>query len=863
MAEATGIPQQRGPRIERFALRRRIEDTVEPLLFVVAPAGFGKTSVLADWARTTSHDVLWFTCLPSDNDPGSFWRRLLAALAERWPATGQDAALLLARASWQEPDLLEALANDLDDAALAGVVLVVDDCHLATSSQGALVGLAQILPRGVRLILASQHNLSVSSSKLHVSGVYGELRSTDLAFGQSETDELLGLAGLELVEAERRQLQELTQGWPTGLQLASLAMRSARDPADVLAAFAASPHEVSDYLVNEVLDRMAPELADFMTRISVLGEFDRDLCQAVTGRDDVERLLGEVIEHDAFIQESTRGRGWYQFHPMFNAFLQARLKGTDPESYEQLHRRSLAARREDGDLAGALGHATAVNDLEVAAALVTESLARGLEVGNVRTGQSVARAWLDRFGTDAAAADPQRLLEVLLVLTSAGTREPERWLTMIGRRLQRGELAPAVAALYHGAVADHRLSRGEVERCLVHNRRAQQLLGELDDPQSAFARFAELPIQQLGAHLLVGDLGAAVDSLRENGPVPHTLIDDHRVPVLRSWVAFLEGDLATARQGLRLVERAEAGHEGVVHGLERIFTDLLRGGLAIEDGCLDDAARAFGRTASASDLNGRPVIQSLVDVWLARLATAQHKHEAAVGALAQARLVLDQPDLAVQQHLGLEMLRVSFAFNTHQTTYTDVPTTEGRLLRARWLLDQRSYRQAAALLDSLEPLTTRERVDWHLLNALTWRQRDPACALRHTGLALELAEPHGYLSTIVGAGPGLEDLLRSMPLDGLLTPYVDRLLRAMERAGGPAGPNGAGPTAETLSSRELTVLGLLSSRLTSREIADTLFISPNTLKTHTKSIYRKLGVSSRTQAARQAGSLDLSSPRTG
>ena len=503
------IPRPLGRRVQRLGLRRRIEEVYGPLLFVVAPAGFGKTDVLADWAHTTEREVAWVGCRPAPREPAEFWSSVVRSLTEKWPEMGDDARLLLARWSGDTAEILTALGQDLADLRLDSAAIVIDDGHLAEPAQSALPALAELLPEGFRLLVGSQHNPVFSVSRLRMSGVYTDLRSSDLAFSQSETDELLELAGLELDARERDDLQSLTQGWPAGLQLAALAMRSAQDPGEVIRALSATPREVSDYLANEVIDRMTPELVDFMTAISVLDEFDVDLCRAITGQEDSGRLLDRVIEQETFIQAADEAGDWYRFHPMFSAFLQARLKSRDPGDFEQLHRRAFDVSYARGDLPGSLHHATAVNDLDRAAELVTEALARGLEVGNASEGRAVARAWLARNGETAVETDPQRLLEVLLVLTSYGTREAERWLNRLSRRAKKQALPAPVAALLEGAWADYFLNRGQVDRSLEHNRRAQDLVRRIEDPTYTFPRFAELPLQQAGAHLLADELPAA------------------------------------------------------------------------------------------------------------------------------------------------------------------------------------------------------------------------------------------------------------------------------------------------------------------------------------------------------------------
>ena len=189
------MPRAAGPRVQRAALLRRLESAGEPLVLLVAPSGFGKTSLLAQWATTTDAQVAWLSCDEACGEPAQFWSRLTACLAARWPAMGSDAALILERPSWDDPELVDSLARDLAELPAAAAV-VIDDAQFAEASQRTLAGLAQRLPAHVRLLVASQHNPVFSTARLRLAGVVTELRASDLAFTQAEVEQLLELAGL-------------------------------------------------------------------------------------------------------------------------------------------------------------------------------------------------------------------------------------------------------------------------------------------------------------------------------------------------------------------------------------------------------------------------------------------------------------------------------------------------------------------------------------------------------------------------------------------------------------------------------------------------------------------------------------------
>jgi LuxR family maltose regulon positive regulatory protein len=821
-------------------------------VLVVAPSGFGKTSLLAEWAATTDAQVAWLSCDETDQDPAEFWSRLAASLAARWPDIGSDAALILERPSWDDPELVDSLARDLAELPAAAAV-VIDDAHFAEASQRALASLAQRLPAHVRLLVASQHNPVFSTSRLRLAGVITELRADDLAFTEVEVEQLLELAGLGREPIDGRRLRSLTEGWPAGLQMAVLAMRAGGDPHEVIDALASTTQDASDYLANEVMNRLPADLADFLMDICVLDEFDAQLCQALSGRLDAARLLGRVIADDLFIYQVDPGGERFRFHPMFAAYLRARLKSLGGTQFREAHHRAAAALQERGDRLGALRHAMAVADMQLAAAVLADSMHTILEITNAQEGKTVARAWLARFGDAAAEASPEQLLEFVLLLASAGQRDAEGWLTKVNQA--HPAPPPGLDALAHGTWAAYYNNRGSVDLALEHNRLARQAVSAAAGQGRVFPMLAELPLQEAGSHLLAGDLPAAASALqRGTGPLSAPVMEEFRSPAAAAWVAFLQGDLAFAGAALDRAARAAAEHGAVSHDLGLILTNLVQAGMHLERREHEPATALLTAARTAARINGRPLLQTMVDTWIARLATAQGDRAGAMASLAQARLVLAAPDDRVQAQLAIEEFRAALALQPAEAGAL-VPrlpaNTAAGLLKARLSLLRREWAKAGQILDETEPLTTRERVEWGVLRSLAAQAPDLERAHAHLRTALELAQPHRYQATIIEQGPGITALLRSLPAGPDLKPYVDELsVRAEAVTTAPKGTAGS-PPGGLLSDRELTVLRLLASRLTTTEIAAALFVSANTLKSHMKSIYRKLDVSSRTGAVRE------------
>ena len=858
-SQPVGVPRSRlglapsptGRRLSRTDLVHRIDADDRPLLLVVAPSGFGKTNLLAEWARSTAADVTWLTCAQPDQDPAHFWSRFVAAVADRWPAAGDDASLLLLRPSWDQAELVEALAGDLADVSGPGAI-VLDDSQYAESSQRMLSVLAGQLPPNLRMVMASQHNPAFSTSRMQLEGVVSELRADELSFSRTEVDDLFRMAGLDVAADDRGRIHRLTEGWPAGLQMAALALRHSDDPGGVVDAFSATTKETNDYLANEVLAGLDPDLTGFMARISVLDEFDAELCQAVTGQSAARTLLADVIAHDLFIYQVDYAGERFRFHQMFAAYLRTRLKELGPPTYRQAHDLAGQALLERGDRLGALRHAMAVGDVSRAAAIVDESISRILEVDDAREAVTVARAWLARFGDTAADEDPGHFLQFVFLLATFGQREAERWLVTFDRTHPSPD--PPIAALVQAAWSNFHLNRGNAEAAVAHNRLAVEAVYTATRPDGLFPKLAELALQEAAAHVLTGELDAASAALERRTPsLSSPIVDEVRSPALLQWVTFLQGDLATADQLTDGLRRAAVEHGDVPHGVGLVMASLAQVGLHLEREEIAPAVALLEGTRSAAEVNGRPVVQTLVDRWLARCETARGDRTSAMAALTQARLVLRGQSDWVRAQLVAEEFRILIALAPDEA-HVLIPRLPddiaSRLLRAWLSVRCGDLGAAAAVLAETTPHSVREWVEWELLTSLALHERDPRGSHTYLLSAVQRAQPHGYVSTIIRSGPGIDELLRSMPTPVRLQGYVDLLLAGANRhqaqPEGPAGP----PTDALLTARELDVLRLLSSRLTTQEIAETLFVSRNTLKSHTKGIYQKLQVNSRSDAVR-------------
>ncbi len=378
LATKLHVPRPQPGFVSRPRLAGRLDEGLaRQLILVCAPAGSGKTALLADWARRGRRPVAWLSLDAGDNDPARLWRHAVAALDRVRPGIAEQVGPLLgppAPPSFE--GLVTALVNELDaEPGAGGVLLVLDDYHLI-GSQPVHVSLRFLLghlPPGLRLVLASRSDPPLPLARLRASGQLTELRADDLRFTADEAAALLREAlGADLPDAAVAVLAGRTEGWAAGLQLAALSLRGQEDAAGFVAAFSGSHRYVLDYLAGEVLDRQAEEVRGFLLETSVLERLGGALCDAVTGRADSQAML-EAIEHAGlFLVPLDEVRGWWRYHQLFADLLRVRLRQQRPERIPVLHKNAAAWHSEHGPADAAVRHAIAAGDMSWAARLMEQ-----------------------------------------------------------------------------------------------------------------------------------------------------------------------------------------------------------------------------------------------------------------------------------------------------------------------------------------------------------------------------------------------------------------------------------------------------------------------------------------------------------
>jgi LuxR family maltose regulon positive regulatory protein len=866
------IPRARRGLVDRPRLRERLSRVTESRLTLIsAPAGFGKTTLLSAWLAAAGTDrVAWLSLEESDRPPASFWTYVITALRTVVPGIG--AALLPLPSSAQAPieTVVAALVNELA-AVPDDVVLVLDDYHLVDGGElsASMTFLLEHLPERVHLVISTRADPALPLARLRARGELVEIRAADLRFTVDETAAYLtDASGLELPVADVATLAGRTEGWIAALQLAVLSMRGRADVGGFIAGFAGDDRYIVDYLVEEVLRGQPERVRGFLTRTSVLDRLSGPLCDEVTGEPGGKAMLEALERANLFVVPLDDSRHWYRYHHLFGDVLHTHLLDDRPGEVPDLHRRASDWYDRHDEPVPAVLHALAAGDVERAAALV-ELAIPGLSRDRQ---EATIRRWVDDLPADVVRNRPVLAIRLVGGLMASGEfatvedrlRDAERAMAGPAVVADESELPrlPGAIAMYRAGLA---LISGDLAATRRHALAAIDHAAEGDD----LVRSAASALSGL-AYWAGGDLDAAyraysvsVDGLRRAGHIADVL----GCSITLGDISITRGRLREAARTFEQALRLASGESGtVLRGAADMRVGLSQ--IAYERGDLAAATEHLRLSRELGEHLGLPQNPYRWRVAMARVRAAEGDPDAALDLLDEAERVYTgdfspnvRPIAATRARLLAASGRVDEAVQwaRDRGLAADDELSYSReyehITLARVLLAESAVRAADHLLDRLLAAAeagdrTGSVIEILVLQALARHANgDTAAARTALDRALTLAEPEGYVRVFADAGPPITDLLRS----AAKRPYVRRLLAA--RA--PVPGTSARRLVDPLSERELDVLRLLATDLDGPDIARRLHISLNTLRTHTKNIYAKLGVNSRRAAVRQAGDLDL------
>jgi LuxR family maltose regulon positive regulatory protein len=720
------VPAVREEWVERDALVGYLAGCVSRrLVLVAAPAGFGKTTVVAQWdaSMTGGRPFAWVSLDRGDDDPARLWLHVVCALQRACPKfSGQD---ILRALRAQLPDIsgsvLPRLVNELV-ALRAPVILVLDDYHVIRerACHDQVAFLLAHLPAAVQLVLLTRADPPLPLARLRAAGEMAEVRAPELRFTAAHAAALVHtVAAVDLSEPDLADLVERTEGWPAGVYLAALSLRGHPSPSAFVRQFTGDNRFIVDFLAEEVLSRQPGHIRQFLARTAILGRFCAPLCDAITGSANATEIIDVLEKENLFLVPLDHQRQWYRYHHLFAQVLLGQLVRTEPALVPTLHQRASAWHRQSGSAEEAIDHALAAGDVAGAVDVIARHWPAYMDIGRIGT----VRGWLRWLGDDQVSADPVAAHCAAWCAAIVGDPEPlQRWLAVIESAGHDGPLPDGIRSLKSSAA----LLRGcfgfdGIEVMLDSARAAVELERDPGSPWYALARTA------LGSALyLSGEPDAAV------APLTAALASAASIGAAR-----------VAALSLLATVRAEQGQAG--------------------------QAQEFARTA---------------------------------------RQLVGDSDL-------IETQQGSVAYTALGTVYAE----QGRTVEAR-----KEFEHA---------LRIRRR--WFGISP--WPVIDST--LRLAAVLDDLGE-RAAAAALLGEA---REMLTVWP-HGAEAQWA-RLRRLERRLGSSLRVVSPG---ERLTERELTVLRLLRGTLSLREIGQQLYVSPNTVKTHARAVYRKLGVSTREDA---------------
>lgn len=892
------IPPARPEIVSRPRLLERLsENEYSKLTLISAPAGFGKTTLLSEWiANKNLHArIAWVSLDKGDNDPVLFWSYVISAVQSVDPDLGVD---VLATLQSPQPPPIDSLLTDLiNEIAVASrpVILIFDDFHLITAQINEQVALLlDNLPPHVHLVISSRADPPWTLAQLRARGEILELRAEDLRFTQQEVSSFLNeTMDLGLSVENISALDTRTEGWIAGLRLAAISMRG-RDASAFINAFSGSHRFVLDYLVEEVLDRQTEEVREFLLRTSILDRLTPTLCDAVTKNGNGQLVLRSLDRANLFLMPLDDERRWYRYHHLFSELLLTQLTLTHPDLVSKLHQRASEWFEERDFTEETISHAFAAKDYDRAARLV-EKYARGMLY---QSKYNVLSGWIEALPDELVQKRPWLCVYQSWTRHWAGLREEgEKYLENAESSLneyvtldplgedmndaQRSspddlQLLPGYIATVraHYAVVNEKISRAAEEA-----EKALQLL-----PKDEYFTRGTAAVALGAAYWAEGDVTGAEKAFAESAA--NALKGGYRY---RASSALVYKGMQQVKQA-RLLDAKESFQESLRLSLG---TDGRRfpnagyplaklGELACEWNDLEEADNHVSDGVVLSNQLGHVDLMAEAYVALARVQLAQGEFTDVRNTIKQIEALMQKTSLDPWIGCWLDDCRIRLWISTERLDNarrwietSDLKATDqfnyhhdlehinlARVLVARDLQEPSNpdFGDCLGLLERL--LKAAKSAGWiHeaikiliLMSLALHTDGDEKKAVDELNRALDYAKPGGYVRTFVSEGAVMAHLLRQVKASGSQAGYVRMLLTVFE---GKGVETRIIALVEPLSDREKDVLRLLASQLSVPEIADELFISVHTVRSHVKSIYGKLSVHSRLAAIQRAKELDL------
>ncbi len=873
-----------------------------PLALVSAPAGYGKSTLVSSWLEASDVPSAWVSLDEDDNDLGLFLSYFVSAIQRIFP-TACGATLPMLNGAHLPPVsvLARSLINELDEIEKA-FILVIDDYHLIRdkSVHGLVTKLLEHPSAFMHLVLIGRRDPPLPLTALRAKGQMVEIRTQDLRFSLDETVTFLQqMTGAPIDTAAAAMLEEKTEGWVTGLRLAALSLNHRKDIKGILTGLPVENRYVMDYVVTEILSHHPPAVQEYLLKISVLNRFCAPLCDAVSHSDaesggsglDGREFLELLENANLFVIPLDDGQEWFRYHHLFQALLKRQLKERlKAEDIDRLHKLASTWFAENGYIEEALSHAHQIGDKEAAARLVKH---HRHDMMNRQQWYQLNR-WLQRFPPDFIQEHPDLLLarawvvqrqaryselfDIVNVLEQTVSISNKRSIddSILWGEVQalksfqyyatgRGDLSETAAREALNRLPAHYLSaRGMALRILSVALQMQGDPGQagrvvLEALQQEAASISVYKTELLAGLCYTSWIAADLNNLKQTAGQLLRHGQKHDLPESIVVGRFFNGILHYQRNDLDLAEGFLAPVVGDPGDGELVIPTVVT--YCQSSFALSLTYQAMGRAKKASRIiesvigymleTGNTDLLELCQVFQADLALRQ-------GHVAEADLWA--------RHTPPIPLAPAYRFYTPQITLPRV------LLAER---TSKSLSEAGRLLSQMYDYyasihSTRVLIDVLVLQALLHvAQDDESQALEKLMAALALAEPGGFIRPFLDQGPEMADLFGRLVKKNPSLRYAEIILEALgggkteffSRRADDRNKPGASlpdkPLIEPLTNREIEVLRMLAKGVRNNDIAGSLFISPETVKRHLSTIYRKLDVKNRHQAVISAKSIGI------
>ncbi|SDU49633.1 LuxR C-terminal-related transcriptional regulator [Desulfobacula phenolica] len=851
----------------------RLIDEKSSIVILSAPAGFGKTTLLSEWVEHCKTLVAWVSLEQSENIPNVFWRYLITAVASVLNRCGQNS---LEQIKSSGTSLIEnILIEMINEIAAEGTkfTLVLDDFHVISDGKihEGMEFLMDHLPSNMRMIIAGREAPRLSISKFRLSGKLVEINALQFRFNTHETEDLLNkIHGLDLTQKDVVSLTKKTEGWIAGLVLAILSMKEQKNKRSFIDDFTGSHRYIIDYLVEEVLSGLGDEIKNFMLKIAILERFCSELCRAVTKNPDSRRILMAMEQNNLFLIPLDNNREWFRYHHLFREFLLKHLMEKDPGKVKHLHANAFVWLKDQGVVSEAFHHGVLAKNYRAAADLLGQNAPELFS----RSGGFVLKTLIERLPETIVSNNPELCSYSVWLNVLAGDFES---VGLLGREIfKKDKTVSGFISLIKGY--RYFYQTGEFEKSIKEMKKCLQALPE---KEGLVREMGELV---LGLSMRYsGDIGSAYEYIKK-------ISQGDDIPVLRAIsyadILCVMGKLDMAFSFIDTTIEKGKKRYGETLVPEYGFLYILKADILREQNEIGEALKACKKGLYLARNNEYVEIIFLGNLEYARILAADENHEESEKAMAvsieaarvsstwgefmsrayEIRMQIARGNMDDAQELirkiNLQYLQLDQNLELDQDLAIPYHKYHLYLSLCRYWLCKKQTRHVHGITDAMirEDLPVKGNgrlIECYVLKAIAYHvENDMDNALKILKKAFVLSEKQGQVRVYIDEGEAILTLFKQALKRGILPEYLKKYI---DRPKGSCELRSVmiNEFKETFNDREIEVLKLMKKGGSNQDIADTLFLSVNTVRWYAGRIFAKLNVKRRGEAVAFAEKYEL------